>query len=130
MRRRISFNFYVFDKSLPRCYVCTSVWMNHIDSNETHKEKTRCKLHKNTTSCFVRIVIAEPHKKKRKNSCTATYPHLTNNLSKTNKTCSAFLIKSERTHKRRSLMDSYAWTHQKITYISFVKSRVSDWSDG
>ena len=39
--------------------------------------------------------------------------HLTNPPSKTNKTsCWALMQKKRQTHKKRSLMDSYTWTHQ------------------
>ena len=59
--------------------------------------------------CFEQFLEAAPHK-------TATVrpliPYLTNHPNKLSKTCWTLLVKWRQTLKRRSIMDSYTWTHQ------------------
>ena len=64
---------------LPNCdYVGTIVWMHHLDTDETHGEKARWKLHKNATSYFEQTF----HKTATLQPLTS---HLTNHRSKMNK---------------------------------------------
>ena len=63
--------------------VSTTVWMHHLDANETHGEKVRWKLHKKATCCFKQILEAIPNKAALVRLLTA---HLTNHPSETNKT--------------------------------------------
>ena len=68
---------------LPICgCVCTTVWMHHLNANETHEEEIRRELCKNTTSCFEQILEATFHKTA---VLTLLTPYITNHTSKTNK---------------------------------------------
>ena len=41
---------------LPRCgCVSTTIWIYHLDANETHQKKARLGLYKNATGCFEQI---------------------------------------------------------------------------
>ena len=67
-----------------------------MDTNKTHGEKTRGKLHKNSTSYFEQILETTP------NETTAIWPLISsrkNYPSKMNKTCRTLLEKQERTNK-------------------------------
>ena len=48
----------------------TTVWMHHLDSDETHGEKAILELKKNAMPYSEQILEAVPHKN---NCCTATY---------------------------------------------------------
>ena len=48
---------------LPSCgCVSATVWMHHLDSKKTPREKARWKLHNNATYCLEEILEAAPHK--------------------------------------------------------------------
>ena len=68
-----------------------TVWMHHMDANETHGQKTIRELHKNSMCCFEHILEATPHK------TAAPWPltsHLKNHRGKTNKTSRIMLKKT------------------------------------
>ena len=50
--------------------VTTTVWMHHLDVNETYEKKTRWKLHMNVKNCSKHIFKATLDKIR---SCTATF---------------------------------------------------------
>ena len=78
-------------------------------------------MHKMAASCFEHILEGITHK------TTAVWPltaNLTNHLNKANKTCETLLEKQELTHKRRSLMDSYTWTHQCWSTSKYLKNQL------
>ena len=81
----------------------THSWRKH------RKTKTRWELHEDTVRYLEQILEAMPHK------AAAIQPptcDLTNHSNKTNKICGTLLEKQGRTHKRRSLIDSYRWRSQ------------------
>ena len=61
-----------------------------MDPNITHREKGRWQLHKNAVCCLQQILEAMTHKAAAVQTPTS---HLTNHLSKTNKTYRALLEK-------------------------------------
>ena len=76
---------------LPSCdCVSTTVLMHYLDSNETHGEKGRWKLHQNATCYFEQILEATFYK----TAAVCPYAsHLTNHPNKRNKTCGEQLEK-------------------------------------
>ena len=80
-----------------------------LDFNETLGKKTRWELYKDSSSCFQQILEIVPYKTALVRLLTS---NLTHHLNKTCKTCWELLKNSGKTHKRRSSMDSYTWTHQ------------------
>ena len=71
----------------------TTVWLHPLEFNETLREKATRVLHA--------VLEEAPHK-----TAAVLTTHLTNHPSKTSK---ILLVKKERTHKRYSSMDSYAY---------------------
>ena len=90
--------------------------MHLIDANKTLKIKAGWELHKNAACCFEQILEAITLK------TAAIWPptsHLTNHPNEMNKAFLIELKKQVRTHKRRSLMESYivsrqSWPTRKI----------------
>ena len=87
---------------IPSCScVHTTVWMHHMDVNNTNREKARWELRKNTAcyleqdleAVFLQAAVVRP---------PASY--LTNHSSKTKKTCRAQRENQERANKRCSLL--------------------------
>ena len=64
--------------------ISTIVWLHHLDSNETFAEKDRWELHKNTVCYSEQILEVAPYKTAAIRPLTS---HLTNYLSKVNKSC-------------------------------------------
>ena len=91
------------------CCVNITVWMYHMNTNKTYREKAKWELHKNDTSYFKQILEATPHKTTAVQLLTF---HLKDHPSKMNKTCRTLLLQQEWTHKWCSSMDSYTWTYQ------------------
>ena len=56
---------------------------HHLDSNETHGQKTKWELQKNTTCCFEQILEATPYKT---GTAWLLASYLTNHLRDTDKT--------------------------------------------
>ena len=80
----------------------------HIWNLTKWLEKKLSGNHKDAVYYFEWVPEAASHK------TAAVWPltsHLTNHPSKTNRTCWALLEKQGRTHKWRSPVDSYTWTH-------------------
>ena len=117
-------------------YVCVSniIWMPHLNTAVMHKEKAKWKPYKNAVCYYEQPLKATPNK-----TAAVRLPisHLTNDPSKTNKTCDVLLEKKEQTHKRLSLMDFYTWTRQcriqihELKYTTAfcvdVRSVLKDW---
>ena len=82
--------------------VCTTVWLHHMDSNQTLGEKVRWEPRKDTVCCFEQILEAAPHKTSAVQPITP--PHLANHPIKTGKTA--------REVRMHSPMDDYTWTHR------------------
>ena len=46
---------------LPSC-VHTTIWIQHMDTNKTERERARWELHKNAIFCFEQILEEAPYK--------------------------------------------------------------------
>ena len=68
----------------------TIVYLHHFDSNEMIWENAWWEQNKNAECSFEQILEAAPHKTVSVRPITF---HFTNRPSKTNKTCSALLVK-------------------------------------
>ena len=99
---------YILLKFSLSLYVCSTVWIHHLDSKKIHGEKARWGLHINATCCFKQILEAAIH----------NLPSL-----KLSKNCSR--------NKDKLISDILLWTRQwwltsKDLYISAVSRAIDD----